>query len=107
VVFPPPSVTDPAQLHLPSEPETPEREHQDAAFPALTVPSSPTGPIWDLELVVSGDGGVEPAQAQTPGRRIHLTLGPYPDLSLASVRELADWHLEQTAQPVDGVTFQT
>lgn len=62
--------------------------------------SGPLGPIWDLELVVSGDDGVELAQAQTPGRRIHLTLGPYPDLSLASARELADWHLEQVRQAI-------
>jgi hypothetical protein len=95
-------VTEAAFRGRPKDCESLETELAAACVPGLTLRSGPTGALWDLELSLPAKAGSSSEPALERDRRVHITLGPYPDLSPESARDLANWHLVRAVSDFDG-----
>jgi integrase len=89
-------LTDPTLKSLLARPRTTEEAVADGAVPGLRVRLFPGGAAnWTLALRVVGEGGVNAHGKKLLGRKIRISLGNYPQTSLAAARAQANHLIEQ------------
>jgi len=67
----------------------------DGAVSGLTLRLGPRHATWSLTIRVSGEGGVSRRGHTKKGKRVRVTLGEYPGITLEAARSLANGYLDQ------------
>ena len=75
----------------------------DGAVPGLTLRLGPVRSTWSLILRVVGEGGVTKRGHQKKGKRVRVSLGEYPRVTLEAARGLANTFLDQAKRGVSPV----
>jgi integrase len=75
----------------------------DGAVPGLTLRLGPGCATWSLVLRVVGEGGVTQRGHQKKGKRVRVSLGEYPSVTLEAARGLANTFLDQAKRGVSPV----
>lgn len=75
----------------------------DGAVPGLTLRLGPGCATWSLILRVVGEGGVTKRGHQKKGKRVRVSLGEYPSVTLEAARGLANTFLDQAKKGVSPV----
>ena len=89
-------LTDPTLRSLLARFRATEEAVADGAVPGLRVRLFPGGAAnWTLALRVVGEGGVNAHGKKLLGRKIRISLGNYPQISLAAARAQANHLIEQ------------
>lgn len=95
-------LTDPTLKSLLARPRTAEEAVADGAVPGLRVRLFPGGAAnWTLALRVVGEGGVNAHGKRLLGRKIRISLGNYPQISLPAARAQANHLIEQAKHGVN------
>lgn len=89
-------LTDPKLKSLLAQPRTTEEAVPDGSVPGLRVRFFPRGAAnWTLALRVVGEGGVNAHGKRLLGRKVRVSLGNYPQVSLQAARAQANRLIEQ------------
>lgn len=89
-------LTDPKLKSLMARPRTDEEAVPDGSVPGLRMRLFPGGAAnWTLALRVVGEGGVNAHGKRLLGRKIRVSLGNYPQVSLSAARAQANHLIEQ------------
>ncbi len=89
-------LTDPKLKSLLAQSRDAEESVADGSVPGLSVRLFPGGAAnWTLVLRVTGEGGVNAHGKRLLGRKIRISLGNYPQVSLQAARAQANHLLEQ------------
>lgn len=89
-------LTDPKLKSLLQQPRSEEQEVADGSVPGLTLRLFPGGGAnWALIVRVRGEGGVNQHGKPLLGKRLRVSLGNYPQVSLQAARAQANHVLEQ------------
>jgi integrase len=75
----------------------------DGAVPGLTLRLGPGHATWSLVVRVTGEGGVSKRGYPRKGKRVRVTIGEYPAVSLEAARALANNFLDQARKGVSPV----
>jgi integrase len=75
----------------------------DGAVPGLTLRLGPKHSTWSLVVRVTGEGGVSKRGHPKKGKRVRVTVGEYPAVSLEAARGLASTYLDQAKKGVSPV----
>lgn len=95
-------LTDPRLRSLLKTPRTAEEVVADGAVPALSIRLFAGGAAnWTLALRVVGEGGVNRHGKRLLGKKIRISLGNYPALTLQAARAKANQLIEQAKQGIN------
>lgn len=95
-------LTDPKLKSLLAQPRTTEEAVPDGSVPGLRVRFFPGGAAnWTLALRVTGEGGVNAHGKPLLGRKIRVSLGNYPQVSLQAARAQANHLIEQAKRGIN------
>jgi integrase len=75
----------------------------DGAVPALTLRLGRAQATWSLVVRVTGEGGVSKRGHSKKGKRVRVTVGEYPAVSLEAARGLANTFLDQARKGMSPV----
>jgi integrase len=95
-------LTDPTLKSLLARHRTTEEAVADGAVPGLRVRLFPGGAAnWTLALRVVGEGGINAHGKRLLGRKIRISLGNYPQISLPAARAQANYLIEQAKHGIN------
>ena len=95
-------LTDPKLKSLLAHSRTTEEAVPDGSVPGLRVRFFPGGAAnWTLALRVVGEGGVNAHGKRLLGRKIRVSLGNYPQISLQAARAQANHLIEQAKRGIN------
>ncbi|MGP8035563.1 MAG: tyrosine-type recombinase/integrase [Steroidobacteraceae bacterium] len=77
------------------------RDLLDGAVPGLTLRVGPHHATWSLVVRVTGEGGVSRRGHPKKGKRVRLSLGEYPQVTLDAARSLASAYLDQAKRGIN------
>jgi hypothetical protein len=98
-------LTDPKLKSLLATSRATEEAVPDGSVPGLRVRLFPGGAAnWTLSLRVVGAGGVNAHGKKLLGRKIRVSLGNYPQVSIQAARSQANLVLEQAKQGINPKT---
>jgi hypothetical protein len=79
------------------------RDLADGAVPGLTLRLARGHATWSLVVRVTGEGGVSKRGHPKKGKRVRVTVGEYPAVSLEAARGIANTFLDQARKGVSPV----
>lgn len=88
-------LTDVALRAALAKTKTTRIELTDGAVSGLSIRIGPGAATWSLLLRVTGAGGVSPRGHRKTGRRIRISLGEYPVMTLEAARAQANVYIDQ------------
>lgn len=93
-------LTDVALRAALAKAQTRRVELPDGTVPGLTIRIGPGAATWSLQLRVTGAGGVSARGHRKTGRRLRISVGEYPVVTIESARAQANVYLDQAKRGI-------